>query len=161
MQSSYWVLLGSCVLTMAVYPQTARQPGTASGTAPASAASARQLLDTYCVTCHNTRAKTGGLALDKIDINQVGENPGVWEKVVRKLRAGMMPPLGMKRPDPATYDGFAGWLETELDRAAVSKPKFLPPGLHRMNRTEYANAVHDILGLEVDQAEFLPVDDSS
>jgi hypothetical protein len=143
------------------FSQTVRPQGSVQVHSAISAGSARQLLDAYCVSCHNTKAKTGGLALDKPDVNHIGENPDLWESVVRKLRTGMMPPLGMKRPDPATYDGLAAWLETELDRAAAAKPRFLPPGIHRMNRAEYANAIRDILGLEIDPAEFLPVDDSS
>src|SRR5579864_6229911 len=122
--------------TMVFYAQTARQSGPSAG----GAASQRELLDKYCVTCHNSRLKTGGLALDKLDLAHVGENAEVWEKAVRKLRAGMMPPLGMPRPAPAAYDGLAEWLENEMDRAAAAKPSFVPPGIHRVNRTEYANA---------------------
>ena len=128
---------------------------------PTSPSTTRQILDGYCVSCHNSKLKTGGLSLDSVDTAKVGENPQVWEKVVRKLRAGMMPPLGMRRPDPAAYEGLTAWLESELDRAAASKPNFLAPGIHRMNRTEYANAVRDVTGLDVDPAEFLPVDDAS
>ncbi|HEV3331031.1 MAG TPA: DUF1592 domain-containing protein [Bryobacteraceae bacterium] len=126
-----------------------------------SAAAQREVLDKYCVTCHNSKLKTGGLALDQFDLTKIGENQETGEKIVRKLRAGMMPPLGVRRPDPAAYEALTVWMENELDRAAASKPKFVPPGLHRVNRTEYANAVRDVLGLEVDPAEFLPVDDSS
>ncbi len=150
--------LFACVSAAMVCAQTARLPDTS---APLTAATARQVLDTYCVTCHNAKAKTGGLALDKADVEHVGTNAEVWEKVVRKLRAGMMPPMGLRRPDAATYEGLTAWLEGELDRAAAAKPNFVPPGIHRVNRTEYANAIHDVLGLEIDPAEFLPVDDSS
>src|ERR1700682_927242 len=139
------------------YAQTAKPSGQPGGTS----SSQRELLDKYCVTCHNSKLKTGGLALDKLDLAHVGENAEVWEKAVRKLRAGMMPRVGMPRPAPAAYDGLAGWLESELDRAAAAKPSFVPPGIHRVNRTEYANAIRDMLSLEIDPAEFLPVDDSS
>jgi len=142
---------------MVFYAQTAKPSGQPGSTA----ASQRELLDKYCVTCHNAKLKTGGLALDKLDLAHVGENAEVWEKAVRKVRAGMMPPLGMPRPAFAAYDGLAGWLENELDRAAAAKPSFVPPGIHRVNRTEYANAIRDMLSLEIDPAEFLPVDDSS
>ena len=119
----------------------------------------RALIDQYCVTCHNQRLKTGGLSLDQMDLAQVSKNGEVWEKVVRKVRAGMMPPSGARRPDRATLAGLTTWLETELDRSAT--PYFPPPGLHRLNRTEYANAIHDLLGFEIDPAKYLPSDDSS
>ena len=111
--------------------------------------------------CHNQQAKTAGLMLDKMDLAHIPEGAETWEKVVRKLRAGMMPPMGMRRPEPATYEGLTVWLEGELDRAAAARPQYVPPGLHRMNRTEYANAIHEFLGLDLDVSEFLPVDDSS
>jgi hypothetical protein len=101
------------------------------------------------------------LQLDKLDLSHVGENAETWEKVVRKLRAGMMPPAGVKRPDAAAYEGLRVSLESELDRAAALKPNLIAPGIHRVNRTEYANAVHDLLGLDIDPADYLPVDDSS
>ena len=122
----------------------------------------RELLDRYCVTCHNGRMRTAGLALDEHDVAAVGAAPAVWETVVRKLRAGAMPPMPRPRPDAATYDRFVGWLETELDRAAAANPD---PGrteaFHRLNRTEYHHAVRDLLDLEVDVAELLPADGAS
>ncbi len=111
--------------------------------------------------CHNQKLKSGGLALDNLDLTQVGENAEVWEKVVRKLRAGMMPPLNARRPDPAAYEAFTEGLEAQIDKVAATKPYLVPPGVHRMNRVEYANAVHDLLGLDVDPAGYLPVDDAS
>ena len=119
----------------------------------------RALLDRYCVACHNERRRTGGLALDALDVSRVGEAPEVWERVVLKLRGGMMPPAGRPRPAPAEYEGFRAWLEAELDRAAASK---IEPGrvpTHRLNRAEYANAVRDLLALEIDGAALLPADD--
>jgi hypothetical protein len=121
----------------------------------------RALLDLYCVTCHNQRSNTAGLALDNVNPDRAGENAEIWEKVVRKLRAGMMPPQGLPRPDAATYEALTAALETQLDRAAAAKPKLQEPGVHRMNRTEYANAIRELLGLEIDAAAFLPADDSS
>ena len=121
----------------------------------------RALLDKYCVTCHNDRAKTGGLTLEKIDPAHVAQNTEIWEKVVRKLRAGMMPPQGMPRPEPGAYEGLTVALETELDRVAAERQSLPPPGVHRLNRTEYANAVREILGLTIDPAAYLPADDSS
>ena len=101
-----------------------------------SVSTQRALIDQYCVSCHNEKQKSAGLALDKLDLARVGENPELWEKVVHKVRAGMQPPSGKPRPDAATLEAFVVWLENELDRnAAVHLP---PPGLHRVNRIEYA-----------------------
>jgi Protein of unknown function (DUF1592)/Protein of unknown function (DUF1588)/Protein of unknown function (DUF1587)/Protein of unknown function (DUF1585)/Protein of unknown function (DUF1595) len=119
----------------------------------------RALLDQYCVTCHNEKLKTANLLLDQLDLAHLGDHADIGEKVVRKLRAGMMPPSGMPRPDPVTREKFITWLESELDRSATTHVP--PPGLHRLNRTEYANAIRDLLGLEVDAARFLPSDDST
>ncbi len=122
----------------------------------------RALLDRYCVACHNERLRTAGLTLDTHDVVRIADAPDVWETVVRKLRAGAMPPLPRPRPDAATYDRFIGWLETELDRAAAADPN---PGrteaFHRLNRTEYHHAVRDLLDLEIDVAELLPADGAS
>src|SRR5580704_15691361 len=118
----------------------------------ALAQSPRQVIDQYCLACHNQKLKTAGLALDTLDISHPGQNSDAWEKVVRKLRAGMMPPQGMPRPDAATYEAVTVALETELDRAAALKPKLAAPAARRMNRTEYANAIHDLLGLDIDPA---------
>jgi hypothetical protein len=102
-----------------------------------------------------------GLALDSIDVAKAGEQPDVWEKVVRKLRAGLMPPAGRARPDSASQEQFVSWLETELDRAAAAMPN---PGrteaFHRLNRTEYRNVVRDLLGLDIDVGPLLPTDDA-
>jgi cytochrome c5 len=122
-------------------------------------ATQRALIDQYCVTCHNAKLKTANLLLDQLDLAHLSANAEIGEKVVRKLRAGMMPPINMKRPDPATMESLIKWMETELDHGAV---QHLPaPGLHRLNRTEYANAIRDVLGLEVDPTKFLPSDDST
>ncbi|HEY7389033.1 MAG TPA: c-type cytochrome domain-containing protein, partial [Bryobacteraceae bacterium] len=99
------------------------------------------LLDQYCIGCHNSKLKTGGLALDKLSPNQAAAHPEIWEKVVRKLRAGMMPPSGMPRPDRAALDAFRHKLEAELDRAAAANPNSGTLGLHRLNRSEYANSI--------------------
>jgi hypothetical protein len=121
----------------------------------------RALINQYCVTCHNEKAKTAGLMLDKLDLDNVGSHAETWEKVVRKLRVGAMPPQGMPRPDRATMDGLAASIETSLDRAAAAAPNPGQPVLHRLNRTEYANAIHDLLALDVDASDLLPTDDAS
>ena len=120
----------------------------------------RALLNRYCVTCHNERLRTAGLTLDTADVDAVSEHAETWEKVVRKLRASAMPPQGMPRPDPATYDAFATYLETKLDRAAAANPNPGNAGIHRLNRTEYANVVRDLLAVEIDAVALLPADDS-
>jgi Protein of unknown function (DUF1592)/Protein of unknown function (DUF1588)/Protein of unknown function (DUF1587)/Protein of unknown function (DUF1585)/Protein of unknown function (DUF1595)/Cytochrome C oxidase, cbb3-type, subunit III len=117
------------------------------------------ILQKYCVTCHNQRLKTGGLTLDTMDLGQVPAHADVWEKVIGKLRAGTMPPQGMPRPDAATYKGLANWLETQIDQAA--EPYAGRPMLHRLNRTEYGNAIRDLLVLNIDPASLLPADDAA
>jgi len=121
----------------------------------------RAVLNQYCVSCHNQKANTAGLALDRLDPAHVEQNPEAWEKVVRKLRAGMMPPQGSPRPDAATYEALTVTLENQLNNAAAARPKLPTPGVHRLNRTEYANAIRELLGLEIDPAAYLPADDSS
>jgi mono/diheme cytochrome c family protein len=165
------LLVVGCVATfsfaLAVTGQTAAPQAQAQNpAAPVGALSPqRTLVNQYCVGCHNQRAKAAGqeagrkIALDELDIDRVSENPEAWERVVRKLRAGMMPPSGVRRPDKATRDRFVDWLENELDRNA--QPYMPPPGLHRLNRTEYANVVRDLLDLDIDPAQYLPSDDST
>jgi hypothetical protein len=119
------------------------------------------LLDQYCITCHNQKLKTGGLELDKLDLGSVGDDAEIWEKVARKLRAGLMPPAGARRPDRAALDALAVSVEGALDRAAAANPNPGRTPLHRMNRVEYANAIRDLLALEVDPVTLLPADDSS
>src|SRR5271163_3143028 len=116
-------------------------------------------LDKYCVTCHNQRLKTGGLALDTLNLGNVPANAEIWEKVIGKLRSATMPPAGMPRPDAATYSALATWLETQIDGA--SQPYAGRPILHRLNRSEYANAIRDLLALDIDAAALLPPDDSA
>ena len=137
----------------------------------------RALLDDYCVTCHSQRIVDGqnepataltsqlravGLALDALDLSAVATDAAHWEPVVRKLRAGLMPPAGRRRPDQAVLDEFRTWLETELDGAVAASPN---PGrtatFHRLNRAEYHNAIRDLLALEIDVVDFLPADDAS
>ncbi|MEO8258004.1 MAG: DUF1592 domain-containing protein, partial [Acidobacteriota bacterium] len=121
----------------------------------------REAIDRYCVTCHNKRMKSGDLALDTLDLARIGEVPETWEKVVRKLRTGTMPPLPARRPDHATYQQLIRFIERELDRSAAAAPNPGRPVLHRLNRAEYANAINDVLALDVDAASLLPPDDSA
>src|SRR5216117_2037263 len=123
---------------------------------------ARGVLDQYCVTCHNEKLRTAGLALDKLDVMHPNSNAEVWERVIEKLRAGSMPPPRRPRPDTATYRAIATWLENEIDRAWTATPN---PGrigaVHRLNRTEYSNAIRDLLGINVDVRSQLPGDETA
>jgi cytochrome c551/c552 len=108
----------------------------------------RALLDRYCVTCHNARLKTAGLTLDDINPTDVGAHAETWEKVLRKIRAGQMPPVGRPRPEPAAASAFMSALETSLERASDATPNPGRPTVHRLNRTEYANSIRDPLALD-------------
>jgi hypothetical protein len=119
------------------------------------------LLKQYCITCHSERAKQGGLVLEGLDVAQPGAHAEVWEKVVRKIRTGMMPPANMPRPARPVLDAFAAALETRLDRDAPPTAGLSTPALHRLNRTEYANAIRDLLAIEIDVTPLLPADAST
>jgi hypothetical protein len=121
----------------------------------------RTLLDQYCVGCHNQRSKTGGVSFDTMDISDVSKQPEIWEKAVRKLRGGLMPPPGARQPDRTTADAFVASLESALDLASARSPN--PGGitLHRLNRAEYSNSIHELFGIDVDAAALLPADDIS
>ena len=129
-----------------------------------AAGSPRAILDRYCVACHNDRLLTGGLSLEAaaVDAADPSRDAGVWERVIAKLRTGAMPPPGRPRPDAATYHGVASILEAGIDRAAAANPD---PGrtstVHRLNRTEYRNAVRDLLALDLDVTPLLPGDETS
>ena len=148
----------------AASPQAPANPRSNIGAArvAAEAASPRALLDEYCLTCHSDRLQTAGLSLQSLQLPTNGQNAAVWEKVVRKLLTGTMPPVGRPRPDRATAQAARVWLQTALDRAAMATPN---PGykeaLHRLNRAEYRNVIRDLLALDVDVGELLPPDDSS
>ena len=134
-------------------------PRLAAAQAPAgTAAGDRTLLDRYCVTCHNERLQTAGLALDAVDVERVAEHAAVLEKVVRKLRSGQMPPAGRPQPDAAVVDTFVTALETALDRESEAAPNPGRVASRRLNRVEYVNAIQDLLALEVNGAELLPSD---
>jgi mono/diheme cytochrome c family protein len=120
------------------------------------------VIDEYCVSCHDEDKKKGELALDTVAGEALTKHPDVWEKVIRKLRARQMPPVGKPRPDDRTYDAMVAYLETSLDRLAAAKPN---PGrtatIRRLTRTEYQNAVRDLLALNVDVSSLLPADEAS
>ena len=145
----------------------AGQPGQSApaiGPAIGSGEATRQVLDRYCVTCHNERVQTAGLRLDKgaVDSNDPTAHPEIWEKVIRKIRAGAMPPARAPRPDKASLSQFAAFFEDRLDRAAAANPDpGRTPAFHRLNRTEYQNAVRDLLSADIDVSELLPPDQPS
>jgi mono/diheme cytochrome c family protein len=120
---------------------------------------ARELVNKYCVSCHSEKLKTAGLALDRIDADNPYKSEETWEKVIAKLRSRAMPPPKLPRPDNATYDTVATWLESEIDRAAAARMNpGHPASLHRLNRAEYANAVHDLIAVDVNPQAMLPPD---
>ncbi len=149
---------------------TGLSPQVADGGKPSRSSSdasvvARAMLDTYCVTCHNQRLKTAGLTFDTVDVTTPAATAEIWERAIARLRAGSMPPAGRPRPDAATADSVAGWLEAEIDRAWLANPK---PGrvnaVHRLNRTEYGNAVRDLFALDpiaFDVKSLLPGDETA
>ena len=148
----------SVLAWLALLPAEARRQA-AAATPPSSQKSPeRAFLDTYCVGCHNARLKSGDLQLDSFDVDRVLEHAETGEKMILRLRAGMMPPAGARRPDAKALSTFITSLESSLDSA---EPKPPSPGLHRLNRTEYANVIRDLLGLEVDTTTLLPPDDST
>jgi hypothetical protein len=119
------------------------------------------LLKQYCVTCHNQRAKTANLTLDTLDYASLEKDAETWEKVIRKIKTGMMPPSGARRPSRAELDGFANEIEKRLDGAASRSPHPGAPALHRLNRTEYGNVIRDLLAIDVDVNALLPPDDAT
>ena len=138
---------------------TAQQPAAAPVAPAPDVAKQRAVLDQYCVVCHNQKLKTANLLLDQLDLAHFADRPELGEKIVRKLRAGMMPPTGMPRPDPTTREALITWMEGQLD--SHSATNLMPPGIHRLNRVEYNNVIRDLLALEVDASKFLPSDDST
>ena len=157
-----WLVLigGGVAATTAVVG--AQAPATLAGPEAVT-----RVLDQYCVTCHNARLKTADLVLDGLDPSDVALNTETWEQVVRKLRQRAMPPAGRPRPEDATSDALATWLETSLDSAAAAAPDpGRRPALHRLSRTEYRNAVRDLLALddlpkELDVEVMLPADNAT
>ena len=150
---------GVAVVVAAASPTSAAAQ---SGSGAAASVDPQPLLDRYCVTCHNDRLETGGFSLQALDVSDVAAHPEEWEKVVRKLRAGAMPPRPRPRPDDATYGAFRAWLEGELDAVADARPD---PGrtetFHRLSRVQYQNAVRDLFALDVSVVDLLPADDTS
>jgi mono/diheme cytochrome c family protein len=151
----------AATLLLSVQVKISAQQSNAASAGSSSSSSQHQFLDRYCATCHNERLKSGGLSLAQIDVSRPGAQPELWEKVVRKLHTGVMPPPNMPQPSDADRHAILTWLETSLDAASAAKPN---PGrtetLRRLNRTEYQNAIRDLLALDIDAASLLPADES-
>jgi mono/diheme cytochrome c family protein len=146
-----WVLsMGSSV------PLAAQTAAGAAGGADHGA-----VVTKYCVSCHNDRAKVGGLSLEKTDIANPAADADTWERVVRKVRVGMMPPQGSPQPDQGSRASLVSYLTTSLDQASAGHPNPGRPLVHRLNRAEYANAIRDLLALDVDASALLPPDDAA
>ena len=158
-------ILTACVVWIAsigvAMPRASAPQASASDASSTIAAADRGVVDKYCVSCHNQRLKTSGLALDTAELSDVAAHPEVWEKVIRKVGAGMMPPAGVPRPDDAAKRALISRLEGVLDNAAKARPNPGRPLVHRLNRAEYANAIRDLLAVELDVSSMLPPDDSS
>jgi mono/diheme cytochrome c family protein len=154
-------LAGAAALLLAVQVQVWAQQSSPPPAAPSVTSSQRQFLDRHCTTCHNEQLKTGGLNLAQVDLSGPGAQPELWEKVVRKVHTGVMPPPGVPQPSDADRGAMLTWLETSLDAAAAAN---LNPGrtetLRRLTRTEYQNAIRDLLALDIDAASLLPADES-
>jgi mono/diheme cytochrome c family protein len=155
-----FVGLAAPLLLSVQAPARAQQRNAASA-GPSPTSSQRQFLQRYCAACHNERLKSSGLSLVQLDLSKLGARTELWEKVVRKLRTGVMPPPDVPQPSGADRLAILTWLETSLDAASAAK---LNPGrtdtLRRLNRTEYQNAIRDLLALDIDAASLLPADES-
>jgi hypothetical protein len=158
-RSSASIAIFTLSLAWAVVQAAGRQTAVSSDAPPV--VSPRATIDQYCTGCHNARLASGELRLDMLDLSAPGEHADVWEKVVRKLQTRAMPPIGARRPDEATYRALIDSLTSTLDRAAAARPNPGRPVLRRLNRSEYANAIRDLLALDVDASVLLPADDSA
>src|SRR5260370_25622799 len=141
-----------------VWPAIAQRQASNSSTGSAPPQSA--LVNQYCLGCHNRKVSTAGVSLEGLDLAHVGDHAAVWERALRKVRSGQMPPPGLPRPDPTESAAFAKWLEDSLDRAAAANPDPGRPAVHRLNRAEYSNAIRDLLAVDIQPGSLLPVDDS-
>jgi hypothetical protein len=154
-----WIALSAWSVPQAAPPQGATARSSSPSTSPAP--TVRQFVTQYCIACHNERTKTAGLTLETMDFQNLPAGADVWEKVIRKVQVGMMPPAGVRHPDAATRGALVAALSIALDQGALADPNPGRPALHRLNRTEYANVIRDLLDLEVQASTLLPPDDSA
>jgi len=155
------IVVASLALAVAVCSSIAGGIGAAQSPTSSTSSTSSTLIGAYCVGCHNQRTKTAGVMFDTMDLADVSKDAEAWEKAVRKLRGGLMPPPGARRPEPAAVDTFVSALERSLDAAAASRPNPGRVALHRLNRAEYANAIEDLLGIRIDASALLPKDDEA
>ena len=149
-RSRYAALLSICVAVCGVTAAAAQ-----AGPEPEQF----DVIKTYCFGCHNSKGRAGGVAFDTMSPDQIAHDAETWEAAIRKLRGGLMPPPGARRPDGQTVVKLVSWLENQID-SAVADP---PPGrvsLRRLNRREYAYVIRDLLGLDIDVGKLLPLDDA-
>ena len=161
---SVWVGLVAWIIVLASVASQGQSPSaTPSSSASAAAASEPHgaLINQYCVSCHNQRARTGGVALDTLSLSNIPTDAETWEKVIRKVRGGQMPPAGMPRPPQAALDALVVHLETSIDKAALASPMLRHSAIHRLNRSEYGNAIRDLFALNVDVSALLPPDEEA
>ncbi len=151
----------AATVSLSVAPGAATQPPASASASFALTADDQAIVKRYCLGCHNDRLKTANLTLEGISGEPISSAPAVWEKAVRKLRSGAMPPAGLPRPERPVRDGVAARLETALDQTAALRPNPGRTGVHRLNRAEYANAIRDLLALDTDVSALLPADDSA
>ena len=158
--TSKWraILLGGTLTTLAASAAAQSAPGAPAPPSHMSVHDQAALVDKYCSDCHNADLKSGNLNLSDLDLQHPEKNIDVAEKVVRKVGVAMMPPPGKPRPDPATLKNFVNSLSTDIDTYAALHPAVINPALHRLNRTEYANSVRELLGLDIDAEKLLPPD---
>ena len=133
----------------------------AQAAVPAAIAQYKATIDQYCVTCHNQRTKTAGLALDTMDLTKLSEHADIWEKTIMKLRGHLMPPPNARQPELAVKESLIAWIETTLDQAAAAKPNPGNISLHRLNRSEYSASIKELLDIDIDATTLLPADDTS
>ena len=147
------VLLAVGAMVYLALPSQAQRGG-------AEVSAHRTFVNDYCVSCHSQKAKTADVVLEGLDFNRIGANAEVWERVLRKVRTAQMPPAKAPQPEAAESKAFVAWLETSLDRASRLSPNPGRPAPHRLNRAEYSNAIRDLLAVDVEPGQWLPVDDS-
>jgi mono/diheme cytochrome c family protein len=152
-----WILSLTALIVVSPY---AGAQGQSTDSPAAKGSPHKSLINQYCVGCHNQKSNTGGVALETPDLANVGANADIWERVLRKIRTGEMPPPGLPRPKAEAAAAFASGLESALDKAAAAQPNPGRPAVHRLNRAEYSNAIRDLLALDVKPGSWLPVDDS-
>ena len=154
-------VVGVAIVTLAVSVSSAESPPRQQSATTEPAAGVRADIQRYCVSCHSDRLKTSGLSLEPVDLDSLSAASDVWERVVKKVRVGMMPPQGAPQPGVETRESIVKFLTTRLDRAATNHPSPGQKMIHRLNRAEYGNAVRDLLSLDVDASSLLPPDDSA